>query len=79
MKVKFSVIPFIPAAIIMLFLRVMSVIGVDESGVFLGMDRMALSYTVIGIALAHHIIHELAALVVGVKAAEAPLCLQVSV
>lgn len=56
MKVKFSVIPFIPAAIIMLFLRVMSVIGVDESGVFLGMDRMALSYTVIGIALALFIV-----------------------
>lgn len=56
MKVKFSVIPFIPAAIIMLFLRVMSVIGVDESGVFLGMDRMALSYTAIGIALALFIV-----------------------
>lgn len=51
MKVKASVIPFIPAVIAMLFFRVMSVIGVDESGYFLGMDRMVLSYTVIGIAL----------------------------
>ena len=52
MKVKFSVIPFIPAVIAMLVLRVMSVIGVDGNGKFLGMDRMALSYIVIGIALA---------------------------
>ena len=52
MKVKFSIIPFIPAVIAMMIFRVMSVIGVDESGNFLGMDRMALSYTTIGIALA---------------------------
>ena len=52
MKVKFSVIPFIPAVIAMLVLRVMSVVGVDGNGKFLGMDRMALSYIVIGIALA---------------------------
>ncbi len=56
MKVKFSIIPFIPAVIAMLILRVMSVIGVDESGNFLGMDRMALSYTTIGIALALFIV-----------------------
>lgn len=52
MKVKFSVIPFALAAIAMVFFKVMSVFGVDESGNFLGMDRMVLSYTVIGIALA---------------------------
>lgn len=52
MKVKFSVIPFIPAVLAMLALRVMSVVGVDANGKFLGMDRMALSYIVIGIALA---------------------------
>ena len=56
MKVKFSIISFIPAVIAMLILRVMSVIGVDESGNFLGMDRMALSYTTIGIALALFIV-----------------------
>ena len=52
MKVKYSVIPFVPAVLAMLVLRVMSVVGVDGNGKFLGMDRMALSYTVIGIALA---------------------------
>lgn len=52
MKVKYSVIPFIPAVLAMLVLRIMSVVGVDGNGKFLGMDRMALSYTVIGIALA---------------------------
>ena len=52
MKVKYSVIPFIPAVIAMFVLRIMSVVGVDDNGKFLGMDRMALSYTVIGIALA---------------------------
>lgn len=56
MKVKYSVIPFIPAAIAMLVLRIMSVVGVDGNGKFLGMDRMALSYTVIGIALALFVI-----------------------
>lgn len=52
MKVKFSAIAFIPAVIAMLVFRIMSVVGVDENGEFLGMDRMALSYTVIGIAIA---------------------------
>ena len=56
MKVKYSIIPFIPAVIAMLFFRIMSVTGVDESGNFLGMDRMALSYTTIGIALALFIV-----------------------
>ena len=51
MKVKFSVIPFIPAVFAMIFFRVMSIYGMDESGNFLGMDRMALSYVTIGIAL----------------------------
>lgn len=51
MKVKYSIIPFIPAVLAMLFFRVMSVLGVDESGNFLGMDRMVLAYTVIGIAI----------------------------
>ena len=51
MKVKYSIIPFIPAALAMIILRVMSVFGADESGKVFGMDKMAVSYTVIGIAL----------------------------
>lgn len=52
MKVKYSLIPFIPAALAMLVLRVMGMFGVDENGMVLGMNRMTLSYTVIGIGLA---------------------------
>ena len=51
MKVKFSLIPFIPAALAMIFFRVMSLFGADESGRFLGMDMLAVSYTVIAIAV----------------------------
>lgn len=51
MKVKYSIIPFIPAALAMIILRVMSVFGADESGKVFGMDKMTVSYTVIGIAL----------------------------
>ena len=52
MKVKFSLIPFIPAALAMIFFRVMSIFGADGSGHFMGMDKMAVSYTAIGIAAA---------------------------
>lgn len=52
MKVKYSIIPFIPAALAMLVLRIMGAFGVDENGMVLGMNRMTLSYTVIGIGLA---------------------------
>ena len=52
MKVKFTLIPFIPAALAMIFFRVMSIFGADDSGHFLGMDKMAVSYTAIGIAAA---------------------------
>ena len=51
MKVKYSIIPFIPAALAMLALRLMSIFGVDESGNFMGMDKMTISYIVIGIAV----------------------------
>ena len=50
MKVKFTLIPFIPAALAMIIFRVMSIFGADDSGHFLGMDKMAVSYTAIGIA-----------------------------
>ncbi len=52
MKVKFSVIPFIPAALAMIALRVMSIFGADENGKLFGMDKMAVAYTTIGISLA---------------------------
>lgn len=51
MKVKFSVIPFIPVAIVMTVFKLMSVFGLDESGRFFGMNKMDVNYAVIGIAL----------------------------
>lgn len=51
MKVKYSVIPFIPATIVMLFLKVMSIFGADDNGLFMGMNSMNITYTVIGIAI----------------------------
>ncbi|MBQ4261606.1 MAG: hypothetical protein II709_06975, partial [Ruminococcus sp.] len=52
MKVKFSVIPFIPAALAMIALRVMSIFGADDNGKLFGMDKMVVAYTTIGISLA---------------------------
>ena len=51
MKVKYSVFPFIPATLAMLFLKVMSIFGVDDNGLFMGMNSMNITYTVIGIAI----------------------------
>ena len=51
MKVKYSVIPFIPAFLATLILKVMSIAGVDGSGKFLGMDNVTITYLVIGITL----------------------------
>ena len=51
MKVKSSVIPFIPAALAMIVFRMMSIFGADANGKFLGMDKMVVAYTVIGISL----------------------------
>ena len=51
MKVKFSVIPFIPVAIVMTVFKLMSIFGLDESGCFLGMNKMDINYAVIGIGL----------------------------
>lgn len=56
MKVKYSLIPFIPAALAMIALRFLSIFSADESGNFLGLDKMAMSYTVIGIGLALFVI-----------------------
>ncbi len=52
MKVKYSLIPFIPAALVMLALRVAGTFAVDQNGMIFGMNRMALSYTTIGVGLA---------------------------
>ncbi len=51
MKVKFSLIPFIPVAIVMTVFKLMSIFGLDESGRFLGMNKMDVNYAVIGIGL----------------------------
>lgn len=52
MKVKFSVIPFIPVAIAMIALKIMSIFGLDSNGLFMGMNIIGINYVVIGLALA---------------------------
>ena len=51
MKVKISVIPFIPVVIAMVGLKIMSLFGLDSNGMFLGMDKITINYLVIGLAL----------------------------
>ena len=51
MRVKYSVFPFVPALCIMLFYKLMSLFGLDSNGLFMGMNVMNLTYTVIGITL----------------------------
>ena len=51
MKVKYSVFPFVPAFIAMMFLKLMSLFGLDGNGLFLGMNVMNITYTVIGISI----------------------------
>lgn len=51
MKIKYSLIPFIPAALAMLFFKLMGLFGVDGNGEFMGMNGMRITYTVIGIAV----------------------------
>lgn len=52
MKVKYSVIPFILAVIATIGLKLMSIFGLDGSGLFLGMNKMGITYAVIGVTLA---------------------------
>ena len=40
MKVKYSVIPFVPAFLAMMFLKMMSIVGMDSHGQFMGMNSM---------------------------------------
>ncbi len=52
MKVKYSLIPFILATIATVGLKLMSIFGLDGSGMFLGMNKMGITYAVIGVTLA---------------------------
>lgn len=52
MKVKFSLIPFIPVIIATTFLKLMSLYGLDGGGMFLGMNKIGITYAVIGLSLA---------------------------
>ncbi len=51
MKVKYSIIPFIPVAIAMVGLKIMSLFGLDSNGLFLGMNKTGITYLVISLAL----------------------------
>lgn len=51
MKVKHSVIPFIPVFLAMLGFKLASLFFLDSAGYFLGMNGMTISYLVIGLAL----------------------------
>lgn len=52
MKVKYSLIPFILATIATVGLKLMGIFGLDGSGMFLGMNKMGITYAVIGVTLA---------------------------
>lgn len=56
MKVKYSLIPFIPIALAMAGLKIMSLFGLDSDGLFLGMNKVNITYAVIGLALALFVI-----------------------
>lgn len=52
MKVKFSLIPFVLAAIAAVGLKLISIYGLDGSGMFMGLNKMGITYAVIGITIA---------------------------
>lgn len=52
MKVKISLIPFILAAVAVIGLKLMSVFGLDGSGMFLGLNKIGITYATIGITIA---------------------------
>lgn len=56
MKVKFSLIPFIPVAIAMVALKLMSLFGIDRDGLVLDMNKMDVAFVVIGLSLALFIV-----------------------
>lgn len=51
MKIKNSLIPFIPITLLMIVCKLVSLFGLDSDGLFLGMSGMTLTYIVIGITL----------------------------
>lgn len=51
MKIKLSWIPFIPAALAMVALRLLSVFGNDDTGTISGMNALLFSYLAVGVAL----------------------------
>ena len=51
MKIKYSAIPFVPVAVIMIVFKLMSVVGLDNNGMFLGMNKIGVNYAVIGMAI----------------------------
>lgn len=56
MKVKFSLIPFILATIAVVGLKLISLYGLDGNGMFMGMNKMGITYAVIGITIALFIV-----------------------
>lgn len=51
MKIKYSLIPFIPLTLVMIVFKLMSVVGLDSNGLFMGMNKVSVNYTVIGITI----------------------------
>lgn len=51
MRIKRSIIPFLPIALAMIGLRLFSIFGADDAGNVFGMDRITVSYAVVGLAL----------------------------
>lgn len=51
MKVKLSLIPFIPIVIAMTALKLLGVFSLDSNGTLFGLSYIELSYTVVGLAL----------------------------
>ena len=51
MKTKYSVIPFIPAVIAAIGLKIMSMFAVDGNGLLFGMNKSGINYFIIDIIL----------------------------
>lgn len=51
MKTKYSIIPFIPAVIAAVGLKIMSMFAVDGNGLLFGMNKSGINYFIIGITL----------------------------
>ncbi|MCQ2514428.1 MAG: hypothetical protein MJ089_04980 [Ruminococcus sp.] len=56
MKVKYSVIPFLPFALAMVIFKLLSIFGLDSNGQMLGMNKMGITYLVIGLTIALFIV-----------------------